>query len=585
MAPRFIGKTSLTGLYPVFHAGRPVLDQFTALQQRLRDAAPDVASLFAEPVVTWPAAGPGAEAGLGAGAPGSVSWYSEAAGTAEPLAALSPHHREMVVERLRRAIGQLQPLMAEAGFGPLLHAALSLGAQDAGPEGGVVSVGGAPVLMGWGLSADPAGMAATAWMQQFAPVSPVAVQAAPVRMASAGPGGGPAAAAPGVPGVRSTWNWALVPAATVVAVVFLGLGLWAGIGAVSSRVAQRPSTVGLLDEQATRDATERQRQQNAALEQEIEARKRLLAGNVCSIDPAQMPRLGPDRAAAVPPGAVVPPPGAQAFQGSLADLLTQAVVLIIAPAAGPDGGVSTGTGFFVAPDLIVTNRHVIEGANPAEIVVTSRKLARTTPARIVAQSPNSEIGSLDVALLRVEAAPGIQPLSFSPTVAPLDQVIAAGFPGLLLEADEAFDRLRHGDTAAVPEVILTDGRVNAIQSAASGLKIIPHSAAVSGGNSGGPLTDACGRVVGVNTFITANRQQVVHANYAQKADGVVAFLKENGVAVTELTAPCVPSAPPVVVPPAVVPPGVVPPGGGNPATPPSPAVLPAAPPAAPPAAR
>ena len=65
--------------------------------------------------------------------------------------------------------------------------------------------------------------------------------------------------------------------------------------------------------------------------------------------------------------AVPPPPGGQAFQGTLAELLTQGVVLIIAPQSGPDGGVATGTGFFVAPGLVVTNRPVIEDAAPAQV--------------------------------------------------------------------------------------------------------------------------------------------------------------------------------------------------------------------------
>jgi len=398
-----------------------------------------------------------------------------------------------------------------------------------------------------GLAAEAAGSEdevaarASAWTAAYVgvPAAPTAALTPPAR----------AAPLPG-PAARPVWDWALIPAAIVVAALFLGIGLYAGARMVAARVAARPNSVALLDEQATREAMDRQREQNAALEKEIEARRRLLAGNVCVADPAQLPRLGPDGAAAVPLGAVAPAPGSQAFQGTLAELLTQAVVLVIAPGSGPDDGTSTGSGFFVAPNLIATNRHVIEDADPNEIVVTSKKLGRITRARVVASTPNSEIGSPDIALLRVEGATGIQPLAFSTTAAPLDQVIAAGFPGLLMQSDEAFARLRRGDASAVPEVILTDGRINAIQSAAGGMKIMPHSAAVSGGNSGGPLADACGRVLGINTFITANREQVVHANYAQKADGIVAFLQQNGADVANLTGPCAPGAPPAPAAPA-----------------------------------
>ena len=104
-----------------------------------------------------------------------------------------------------------------------------------------------------------------------------------------------------------------------------------------------------MNEKTTRDATIQQREQNAALEREILARKALLSSNVCVVDPSQLPQLGPNRAAAVPPAAVPPPPGGQAFQGSLADLLTQAVVLVIAPQPGNDGGIETGTGFSSRP--------------------------------------------------------------------------------------------------------------------------------------------------------------------------------------------------------------------------------------------
>ncbi len=555
MAPRFIGKTPLARLHLVRLDGQPVLGSHARLRELLQSrVGPDAAALFAEPVVTWP----------GAGNPGSVSWYADAPGDGEPLAALPADRRAPVERRLRDFMRQISPLLADLDVGPLLRRALALGSVD-----GLLAVGGTPVLIDWGLAADGAGpeeevaARAAAWMDAYADASaptpaldePAALPPAPAVPFRPLP-------APAV--ARPVWDWALIPAAVVIAALFAGIGLYAGARMVAARIAERPNSVALLNEQATREAMDRQREQNAALERDIEARKQLLSVNVCTADPAQAPRLGPDRAAPVLPGAVVAPPGGQAFQGTLAELLTQAVVLIIAPSGGPEGGASSGSGFFVTPDLIATNRHVIEGADPAAIVVTSKKLGRTTRAHVVAQTENSEIGSPDLALLHIDGVTGIQPLAFSTAAAPLDQVIAAGFPGLLMQSDEAFGRLLHGDAAAVPEVILTDGRINAIQSATSGMKIIPHSAAVSGGNSGGPLVDACGRVLGINTFITANREQVVHANYAQKSDGIVAFIRQYGVDVADLTGPCTPGAPPAAS-----------------AAPPSAPVLPAAAPAAP----
>ncbi len=402
MAPRFIGKTSLAGLHPVQLGGQPVLASYARLRDLLQARlGPMVAGLFAEPVVTWPSTE----------GPGSVSWYTDANGDGEPLAGLPADRRAPAEARLRDILQQLGPLLDEPETGPLLRRALALGSRD-----GALAVGNMPVLTDWGLAADGAGSEdeiaarASAWTQNYASARP---PTAPLPAAAVPPAPPTRIVAPPAPMSRPVWDWALIPAAVVIAALFLGIGLYAGARMVAARVAERPNSVALLNEPATREAMDRQREQNAALEREIEARRRLLAGNVCVSDPAQLPRLGPDRAAVVPPGAVVPPAGGQAFQGSLADLLTQAVVLVIAPGSGPDDGVSTGSGFFVAPDLIATNRHVIEGADSNDILVTSKKLGRTTRARVVAQTPSSEIGGPDIALLRVEGATGIQPLAFS----------------------------------------------------------------------------------------------------------------------------------------------------------------------------
>jgi S1-C subfamily serine protease len=337
---------------------------------------------------------------------------------------------------------------------------------------------------------------------------------------------------------RDAWSWWLVPAALGVAALFLALGVWQGARMVAARVAAQAHTVQLFDEAAARDALRQQTEQNAALERDIEERRRLLGGDVCVADPAQLPRLGPDRAAVPPPAALPPPPGAAPFQGNLADLLKQALVMILVPTGN---GTSLGSGFFVAPDLIATNRHVVEGAGEAGIFVINEKLGRATKVDKVASSPSAEIGGLDVALLRLAGGPAVQPLALTPTVAQLDQVIAAGYPGLTIGGDAATQRLLEGgDMTAAPTLILTDGRINAIQDGPAGLKIMPHSAAISGGNSGGPLVDSCGRVVGVNTFITTDQQQTAHVNYAQKADQVIAFLRGAGAAVTEVSGPCAP---------------------------------------------
>jgi hypothetical protein len=173
-------------------------------------------------------------------------------------------------------------------------------------------------------------------------------------------------------------------------------------------------------------------------------------------------------------------------------------------------------------------------------------------------------------------------------------VIAAGFPQAIMQTDANFQALLDGNIQAIPELAVTDGLVSAVQTLPSGLIVMPHTAAISRGNSGGPLVDRCGRVVGVNTFGFFNAEQGERVSYAQKVESVLAFLAANGVTVSEVTGACTPApvapaavappaapaapapatpqpAPPPLAPPPLAPPATAPPGPAAPPTPPPPA--------------
>ena len=144
-----------------------------------------------------------------------------------------------------------------------------------------------------------------------------------------------------------------------------------------------------------------------------------------------------------------------------------------------DDGVATGTGFAIAGGRIITNQHVVDGAE----VVAVRLGGRRTRARVLGSD-----ASTDLAILRLSNARRRDletlPLGRSAAVRPGDTAIAIGSPFGLARTLTAGvisavgRRITAPDGAPIRDAIQTD-------------------AAVNPGNSGGPLLDDRGRVIGV----------------------------------------------------------------------------------------
>jgi putative serine protease PepD len=151
---------------------------------------------------------------------------------------------------------------------------------------------------------------------------------------------------------------------------------------------------------------------------------------------------------------------------------------------GAQGGI--GSGFVVSQDgYLITNQHVIEGAagNALSVVFAD---GSATSATLVGQDPESDLAVLRVdrdALVPVE-------LGDSDSVAVGDPLLAFGSP-LALSGT-----VTQGIVSALDRPIQSDQSGQVRYYAA-----IQTDAAVNQGNSGGPLVDAAGRVVGVNAVI------------------------------------------------------------------------------------
>ncbi|MFI5932726.1 S1C family serine protease [Actinoplanes sp. NPDC051494] len=145
-----------------------------------------------------------------------------------------------------------------------------------------------------------------------------------------------------------------------------------------------------------------------------------------------------------------------------------------------------GSGFVVSPQgYVITNDHVVEGADDTMSVSFSD--GSSAPAKLVGRAPES-----DIAVIKVSKT-NLTPMQFgdSDAIAVGDPVLAFGSPlalvntvtqGIVSALDRTMESGEAGGTTRYYAAIQTD-------------------AAVNQGNSGGPLVDAAGRVIGVNSVI------------------------------------------------------------------------------------
>jgi S1-C subfamily serine protease len=195
---------------------------------------------------------------------------------------------------------------------------------------------------------------------------------------------------------------------------------------------------------------------------------------------------------------------------AVADMVGPSVVTISADVeqGGLLGG-SVGTGVITTSDgEILTNAHVVEGATAIRVRLAGETEPR--PATLLASDPGN-----DLALLRIGgegfpaatfAAPGSVDIG--------DEVVAIGFaldldgdPSVTLGIVSALDRTITTELGALDGLIQTD-------------------AAISSGNSGGPLVNAVGDVVGINTAVARGDATTAASNigFAISTDEVLPVL-------------------------------------------------------------
>ena len=171
---------------------------------------------------------------------------------------------------------------------------------------------------------------------------------------------------------------------------------------------------------------------------------------------------------------------------------------------------SLGSGFVIDPaGIVITNNHVVADANEITVIFTD---GQKLPARVLGRDPK-----VDVAVLKVEPAQPLKAVPFgdSERMRVGDWVMAVGNPfglGGTVTAGIVSARHRNIDSGPYDNYIQTD-------------------AAINKGNSGGPLFNMAGEVIGINTAILSPSGGSIGIGFATPAatvEPVIAQLRQFG---------------------------------------------------------
>jgi putative serine protease PepD len=180
------------------------------------------------------------------------------------------------------------------------------------------------------------------------------------------------------------------------------------------------------------------------------------------------------------------PAAAQRRPESLAGVAERLLPSVVTVRVSGGGGMSVGSGFVASADgYVITNDHVVAASSGSATVAFND--GSTSPAKVVGRDSES-----DIAVIKVSRT-GLTPVEFgdSEAIAVGDPVLAFGSPlalantvtaGIISALDRTIQAAEPGGPVRYYAAIQTD-------------------AAVNHGNSGGPLVDGAGRVVGVNSVI------------------------------------------------------------------------------------
>ncbi len=198
---------------------------------------------------------------------------------------------------------------------------------------------------------------------------------------------------------------------------------------------------------------------------------------------------------------------------------------------GPEsGGLGMGSGVAVTPTRIVTNAHVVERAveSGGFVGVVPSEGRKRYEGKVVAYAPDLDLAVIAITNGRIEPA-----TLYGGPVADGAAVAALGYPyGVDRAMASGLDELIRPQAPVKSLGHVGGRRTNARYDT------VLHDANIGRGNSGGPLVDACGRVIGINSFLSVSEGIDSPFAFALSVKELAAFLTKAKVAPTIVASPC-----------------------------------------------
>lgn len=228
---------------------------------------------------------------------------------------------------------------------------------------------------------------------------------------------------------------------------------------------------------------------------------------------------------------------ASADPGDIAAASRSVVRVVVFPASDPlAASIGHGSGVVVSANAIVTNNHVVNEDQYGEairVVIVPGDGSATYEADVADMSPRN-----DLALIRLRNGARLTPVGlYSGPIADGLDVFAIGYPGGV----DIAQGLSSEDILKPQPSVKTRGSVSAGRSAKE-FETLLHTAPIGGGNSGGPLVDGCGRVIGINSFGTVANGNDAEFFFAIAITEVSTFLRKNDITPRMVSGPCLSAA-------------------------------------------